>query len=64
MKNILKSINNLLKVKSLFSLMCIYIIIYSLHNNIIESDILMSIVYLIVGFYFGKGKEESDSNES
>lgn len=62
MKEILKSINNLLKVKSLFSLMAIYVVIYSLHNSIIESDILMSIVYLIIGFYFGKGKG-SENNE-
>lgn len=52
------TILNLLKVKSLFSLMAIFIIIYTTINGDMPLEYTMSIVSLIIGFYFNKKDSE------
>ena len=58
MKNVLNCLLNLLKVKSLFSLMAMFIVIYGVVKNTIHLEYTMSIVTLIIGFYFNKKDSE------
>ena len=52
------TILNLLKIKSLFSLMTIFIIIYSTIKGDMPLEYTMSIITLIIGFYFNKKDSE------
>lgn len=51
---ILDALLNLIKIKSLFSLMTIFIIIYSTIKGELPLEYTMSIITLIIGFYFNK----------
>lgn len=59
MKNkILDTLLNLFKIKSLFSLMVMFIVVYGTLKNTIPFEYTMSIVTLIIGFYFNKKEGE------
>lgn len=49
---------NLFKIKSLFSLMTIFIIVYTTIRGEMPLEYTMSIVTLIIGFYFNKKEGE------
>lgn len=57
-EQLIKAILNLLKIKSLFSLMAIYVIIYGIHTDKIDIAVIISIVSMIISFYFNKDKED------
>ena len=52
------TILNLLKIKSLFSLMTIFIIVYTTIKGEMPLEYSMSIITLIIGFYFNKKEGE------
>lgn len=51
-------IENLLKIKSLFSLTAMFLLIYGTITKILTTEFTASIIGLIVGFYFKKSEGE------
>ena len=52
---------NLIKIKSLVTLLITICFCYGFVTNKISCDLFMSIVTMIFGFYFAKGVEKNES---
>lgn len=58
MTELIKNIANLFKVKTIISLVCIFVFAYLAINRIISQDNVMIIVSMVVAFYFGTQSEK------
>ena len=60
----MKTLQNLLKIKSLVTLILIitfaYVVIYGIYNDVAIPEALMTIVSMVIGYYFGTQKIKED----
>ncbi len=58
MTELIKNIANLFKVKTIISLVCIFVFAYLAVKQIITQDNVMIIVSMVISFYFGTQAEK------
>lgn len=58
MTELIKNIANLFKVKTIISLVCIFVFAYLAVKQIITQDNVMIIVSMVISFYFGTQTEK------
>lgn len=61
---LLKNLAALIKVKTIVTLVVIGVFAVLALNGTLEPDVVMSVVMMVVAFYFGTQKERQDSQDS
>ncbi len=60
MKNIIK---NLLKIKSIITIVILFVFVYCVINKVISAENIMVIISMVITFYFAKNAGGGDSND-
>lgn len=60
MKNIVK---NLLKIKSIITLVILFVFVYCVINGIISPENIMVIISMVITFYFAKNNAGGGTND-
>lgn len=60
MKNIFK---NLLKIKSIITIVILFVFVYCVINKVISAENIMVIISMVITFYFAKNTGGGDSND-
>lgn len=60
MKNVIK---NLLKIKSIITLVILFVFVYCVINGIISAENIMVIISMVITFYFAKNVTGGGSND-
>lgn len=63
MKDILKNLAALVKVKTVVTFVVIAVFAVLAVRGVLQPDVVMSVVTMVVAFYFGTQKEKSDSEQ-
>lgn len=61
---LLKNLAALIKVKTIVTLVVIGVFAVLALNGTLEPDVVMSVVMMVVAFYFGTQKERQDSQDN
>lgn len=59
-----KILQNLLKIKSVITLVILFVFVYCVINHVISSENIMVIVSMVITFYFAKSKGGGSDGES
>lgn len=60
MKNVFK---NLLKIKSIITIVILFVFVYCAINKVISAENIMVIISMVITFYFAKNAGGGDSND-
>lgn len=60
MKNVFK---NLLKIKSIITIVILFVFVYCVINKVISAENIMVIISMVITFYFAKNAGGGDSND-
>lgn len=63
MKEIIETITNLFKIKSLITLTVLGLLVYAVIHGIIEGKFLETIVTMVFSFYFGTQYQKAADNK-